>query len=247
MNDKNDDIVGDNDDDVVVIQERDKHTLIYIGIAVFLGVAIGGLIGSVLTKSKWQDAYNQLETRVERIEQDKTQVVVKVEEKAANIDDEVQRRMQIQLDELARVHELELNQSKAMVTELEKVNLDLEEEVKDLRKLLADADKQNSELLRQADMQSVVIERSRELFQQELKIKQELEKLTNKREKLVPQIEQLKKECEQYVDGKSFDASAKSCDRHDELNSELSQADQMIEVYKLDLREIGQIADSIGL
>lgn len=247
MNEQNDQQLDQSDEDVVVIQERDKYTLIYIAVAVLLGLAIGGLGGAVMTKSKWQQAYNQLEFRVERIEQDKTQVVVKVEEKAADIEGEVQRRIQEQLDELALEHEQELNQTKAMITELEKVNLDLEQEAKELRNLLADANSENNKLLKQADMQSVVIERSRELFQQEFKIKQELEKLQNKREKLVPEVERLKKACEQYVDGESFDAGAQSCDKHDELNSELSQTDQMIEVYKLDLREMEHIADSIGL
>ncbi|MDB1123812.1 hypothetical protein [Vibrio algarum] len=48
-------------EDVVVIEQRDKHTLVYIAIAAVFGIAIGGLIGSVVTKNKWQPAYQSLE------------------------------------------------------------------------------------------------------------------------------------------------------------------------------------------
>lgn len=96
-------------------------------------------------------------------------------------------------------------------------------------------------------MQSVVIERARGLFQKELLIKQDLDKLRQEREELIPKLERFKKECDAYLEGKSWDASSKACDRYDEANSNLSHIDQMIEVHKLDLREIEQISDSIGL
>ncbi|MEI8634048.1 hypothetical protein P4S72_22120 [Vibrio sp. PP-XX7] len=41
----------DLDEDVVVIEQRDKRTYIYIGLAALLGIAIGGLIGGVVAGS----------------------------------------------------------------------------------------------------------------------------------------------------------------------------------------------------
>ena len=41
-------------DEVVVIEERDKRTHIYIAIAAVLGLAFGGLAGSAMTASKWE-------------------------------------------------------------------------------------------------------------------------------------------------------------------------------------------------
>ena len=45
-------------DDVVVIEERDKRTHIYIAIAAVLGLAFGGLVGSVVTANKWESTYH---------------------------------------------------------------------------------------------------------------------------------------------------------------------------------------------
>lgn len=44
--------IEESDDDVVVIEERDRRTYLYIAIAGVLGLALGGLIGSTFTASK---------------------------------------------------------------------------------------------------------------------------------------------------------------------------------------------------
>ncbi|WED23214.1 chromosome partitioning protein ParA [Vibrio sp. JC009] len=239
--------LNSDDDDVVVIEERDKHTLLYIGLSAILGLAIGGLAGSVLTKAKWETAYGHLEAHILQMEKDKTQVIVKVEEKEAEIDKEVEERLQQEILDLKATHEEELAKSRSMVEILEKVNLDLDSQVSELKALLKEKEGDEARLAKQNDMQTLVIERSRELFQKEYKVKQELQKLREEREKLAPKLERFKKECDIYLDGKSWDASADACDKQDETNSRLSQIDQMIEVHKMDLREIQQIADSVGL
>ncbi|NMV28556.1 chromosome partitioning protein ParA, partial [Vibrio parahaemolyticus] len=76
---------------------------------------------------------------------------------------------------------------------------------------------------------------------------QELESLEKERSKLLPKIEKLKKECDVFLEGKSWDVKSDACDKHDEANSRLSQVDQMIEVYKMDLKQIKAITEDIGL
>ncbi len=63
------------------------------------------------------------------------------------------------------------------VAELAKQNLNLEQQLNEQKMALELANTQNNQLNRQADMQVTMLERSRELFQRELKIKQELEGL----------------------------------------------------------------------
>ncbi|WP_375749951.1 chromosome partitioning protein ParA [Vibrio sp. HN007] len=235
------------EDDVVVIEERDKHTILYIVIAAVLGLALGGLAGSVLTKGKWETAYQELELQIDELKQAKSQVVTEVEEKEAQIDSEIETRLTAKLEKEREIHVEELAASQGMVTELEKVNLDLESQISDLRAQLQELEKSISDLNKQGEMQAIVLERSRELFQRELSIKQELDKLQAEREQILPKLERYKKECDIYLDGKSWDASKESCDKQDEANSNLSQIDQMIEVHKLDLLEIQKIADSVGI
>jgi len=238
-------------DDVVIIEERDKRTIVYIAIAAVLGLAIGGLAGSIVTKGKWQNAYSELSSRYREIENQKQQVVVEQvlvqEQQSASIDKAVNERVTEELDVLKHKFQQELRQSQTLVTELEKINIELEQRITAQETQIKADLKELSELSRQTDMQAAVLERSRELFQRELTIKQRLEVLLQEREALTPKVRRYKKECDIYLEGKSWEASSKSCDKQDEINSELSQMDQMIEVHKLDLREIQQIADRIGL
>lgn len=55
------------------------------------------------------------------------------------------------------------------VAELEKQNLNLEQQLNEQKMALELANTQNNQLNRQADMQVTMLERSRELFQRELK------------------------------------------------------------------------------
>ena len=92
-----------------------------------------------------------------------------------------------------------------------------------------------------------MFERSREVFRKELQISQELESLEKERQALLPKIETLKKECDVFLEGKSWDVKSDACDKHDEANSRLSQVDQLIEVHKMDLKQIKEITEDMGL
>ena len=247
MKDQND------QDNVVVIEERDKRTYLYIAVAAVFGLAIGGLLGAVVTQNKWETAYHQLENRLENGTKPLAVRVneKEVEQKSIDIEAEVEKRVAEQLEtELAilqKEHKAELQATSNMVTELEKVNIELEAKIKSQEESIEQVQKENVQLNQKADMQSVVFERSRELFQRELKIKLELDKLQQERDELEPKVSQYKKDCDAYLEGGNWDVAADSCDKQDEVNSRLSQIYQMIEVYKLDLRQIQQITGEIGL
>ena len=115
------------------------------------------------------------------------------------------------------------------------------------KQTLAEANKANSQLNRQADMQATMFERSRELFQQELKVKMELESLEKERESLLPKIDALKVDCDAYLEGTSWDAKSDSCDKQDEANSRLSQVNQMIKVHQMDLKQMKELSEQLGL
>ncbi|WP_232733461.1 chromosome partitioning protein ParA [Vibrio sp. HA2012] len=240
-------------DNVVVIEERDKRTYLYIIVAAVFGLAIGGLAGSIVTQSRWETAYHQLQEK----QQQKTEAVIssadKQKEPATSIDIDaiVDKRVTEQLESevsiLKKEFDAQLLASQKIVTELEKVNIELETRIKVQQDSIKQEQEENAQLLQKTEMQEMVFERSRELFQRELKIKQELEKLQQEREALEPQVQQYQKDCDAYLEGNDWDVAEDSCDKHDEANSRLSQIDQMIEVHKLDLRQIQQIAGEIGL
>jgi hypothetical protein len=106
---------------------------------------------------------------------------------------------------------------------------------------------ENDKLNRQADMQATMFERSREVFKKEMQISQDLDALEKERKSLLPKIETLKKECDVFLEGKSWDVKSDACDKHDEANSRLSQIDQLIEVHKMDLKQIKEITEDMGL
>ncbi|MGD8171334.1 chromosome partitioning protein ParA [Vibrio sp. TRT 21S02] len=237
----------DMEDDVVVIEQRDKKTYLYIAIAGALGLALGGLVGSSVTASQWQKTYQGLESQYQELLENKQILVQQVEEKAAKVDSEIERKFQEAIETANEKHQNELSKLQQQVEELEKVNLSLEASLEEQKKQLASATTTNSKLNRQADMQATMFERSRELFQKELKVKQELESLQKEQESLLPKIKALKKECDVYLEGTSWDAKSDSCDKLDETNSRLSQVEQMIRVHQMDLEQIKALSEQIGL
>ena len=234
-------------DEVVVIEERDKRTHIYIAIAAVLGLAFGGLAGSAMTASKWESTYQVLEEKYQALTQDKTDLVSQVKTREASLDQEVDAKVATLLAEKEEAHKAELKALQEQLTEVEKVNLALESQVKEQKKKLSSTKNENDKLNRQADMQATMFERSREVFRKELQISQELESLEKEREALLPKIEKLKKECDVFLEGKSWDVKSDACDKHDEANSRLSQVDQLIEVNKMDLKQIKDITEDMGL
>ncbi|MGR4991812.1 chromosome partitioning protein ParA [Vibrio rotiferianus] len=234
-------------DEVVVIEERDKRTHIYIAIAAVLGLAFGGLAGSAMTASKWESTYQVLEEKYQALIQDKTDLVSQVKIREASLDQEVDAKVATLLAEKEESHKAELKALQEQLTEVEKVNLALESQVKEQKNKLSSTKNENDKLNRQADMQATMFERSREVFRKELQISQELESLEKEREALLPKIEKLKKECDVFLEGKSWDVKSDACDKHDEANSRLSQVDQLIEVNKMDLKQIKDITEDMGL
>ncbi|OQQ02481.1 coiled-coil domain-containing protein [Vibrio campbellii] len=234
-------------DEVVVIEERDKRTHIYIAIAAVLGLAFGGLAGSAMTASKWESTYQVLEEKYQALAQDKTNLVSQVKRREAGIDKEIDVKVAKLLTEKEEAHKAELKALQEQLTEVEKVNLSLESQVKEQKATLNTTKSENDKLNRQADMQATMFERSREVFRKELQISQELESLEKERQALMPKIEKLKKECDVFLEGKSWDVKSDACDKHDEANSRLSQVDQLIEVNKMDLKQIKEITEDMGL
>ncbi|MCY9804819.1 chromosome partitioning protein ParA [Vibrio scophthalmi] len=245
MNNQTD--IESTDDNVVVIEERDKRTYLYIVVAGVLGLAIGGLIGSSFTAKQWQSTYLELQEQYKSLEQDRETLVVTVEKRVAKVDDEVEQKLKAAMVEQQAKFDQQLQAMNTQVAELEKANLSLEEQLDGQKKQLADANKANNKLNYQANMQVTLLERSRELFQRELQVKQELEALMQERQELEPKLEALKTECNTYLDGTSWDAKSDSCDKQDEASSRISQINQMIRVHQMDLEQIKTIAEQLGM
>ncbi|CAH8191413.1 chromosome partitioning protein ParA [Vibrio aestuarianus] len=243
--DKHTDI--DEQEDVVVIEERDKRTYVYLALAGVLGLALGGLIGSSITTNKWQKSYSQLEEKYQQLNEDRTQLVETVELKVAEVDAEVETKIQRALDEQNSQHQEQLNQFQEKYKKLESENKLLQAKLNDEKEKLVEIAQSNSKLNRQADMQATMFERSRELFQRELKIKQELEALEKEKQTITPKLKLLKSDCDAYLEGKSWDAKSDACDKQDAANSRISQIDQMIQVHRMDLEQIKVLTEGIGL
>ncbi len=237
----------DDNDDVVVIEQRDRRGVIYIAVAAVLGLALGGLVGSSLTASKWEKTYHSLEEQFQQSQKIKTEQAVIIEQNNSNAQQEFDKQLEEALNDQEVLHKEALAKIEQQLSELEKVNMSLEAQIAEQKAQLEQANQQNDRLNRQSDMQSTMLERSRELFQRELKIKQQVEVLQKERDELIPKLKTLKKECDVYLEGKSWDVSSDSCDKQDEASSRISQIDQMLRVHQLDLEQIKALSEDIGL
>jgi len=170
-----------------------------------------------------------------------------VQLKVASVDAEVANKLQQALEEQQKQYQQELDQAQSQYQALMAENKALQAKLNTQENALAQVENKNSKLNRQADMQATIFERSRELFQRELKIKQELEALQKEKETLVPKLKTLKTDCDVYLEGKSWDAKSDACDKQDEANSRISQIDQMIQVHRMDLEQIKALTENIGL
>ncbi|MCZ4372631.1 chromosome partitioning protein ParA [Vibrio diazotrophicus] len=239
--------LDDDHDDVVVIEQRDKRGVVYIAVAAVLGLALGGLIGSTVTASKWEKTYQVLEAQYQKSLETKTEEVAVAEQNKTSAQEEFDKQLAAAMDEQEQKHQQALANIESQLTELEKVNMSLEAQVAEQKAQLEQTAQQNAKLNRQSDMQTTMLERSRELFQQELKIKQEVETLQKERDELVPKLKTLKKECDVYLEGKSWDATSDSCDKQDAASSRISQIDQMLRIHQMDLEQIKALSEELGL
>ncbi|NIY92413.1 chromosome partitioning protein ParA [Vibrio diazotrophicus] len=239
--------LDDDHDDVVVIEQRDKKGVVYIAVAAVLGLALGGLIGSSVTASKWEKTYQVLETQYKKNQETKTEQAETEEKNKVNAKEEFDKQLAAAMEQQEQKHQQEIASIESQLTELEKVNMSLEAQIAEQKALLDKTEQQNARLNRQSDMQTTMLERSRELFQQELKIKQEVEALQKERDELVPKLKTLKKECDVYLEGKSWDATSDSCDKQDAASSRISQIDQMLRIHQMDLEQIKALSEEIGL
>ncbi|MEZ8286508.1 chromosome partitioning protein ParA [Vibrio splendidus] len=234
-------------DEVVVIEERDKRSQLYIGIAAVIGLALGGLIGSTITASKWESTYQVLETRYQELYDSKTQLMTSVETKVAKVDTEIDAKVEAALVKQTEVHQKELQDLAKQSSVLEKANYSLEQQLNEQKQTLEQTQQDNQKLNRQAGMQSTLFERSREVFRKELQISQELEKLEKEKDELEQNLGALKKACDVFLDGTSWDAKSDACEKQDNANSRLSDVRQMIEVHTMDLKQIKTLTEEMGL
>ncbi|WP_439148292.1 chromosome partitioning protein ParA [Vibrio sp.] len=234
-------------DEVVVIEERDKRSQLYIGIAAVIGLALGGLIGSTVMASKWESTYQVLETRYQELRDSKTELMTSVEAKVAKVDTEVDAKVEVALMKQTEAHQKELKDLEKQSAVLEKANYSLEQQLNEQKRTLEETLQNNQKLNRQADMQSILFERSREVFRKELQISQELEKLEKERNELEQSLGSLKKACDVFLDGTSWDVKSDACEKQDNANSRLSDIRQMIEVHTMDLKQIKTLTEEMGL
>lgn len=234
-------------ENVVVVEQRDKGTLIYIAIAAVLGLAAGGLVGSTLTESNWEARYSQLQLEHQNALVHKEKIVVKVEETVARVDVEISKQVDAALAKNNEQHALEISAINNQISELEKVNMELEALVSDQKGQITASKKMTEKLNQQADMQALMFERSRELFQREYQVKQALSQLREERDSIKPTLNKLKKDCDVFLQGQSWDTKTDACDKQDEAQSRLSHINQMIEVHSLDLKQIEQLVQEMGI
>ncbi len=242
-----DGIDGEQQENVVIIEERNKTFYLYIAISAVLGIAIGGLGGAIVTNNNWQEVYlsqkEMTETRaVENLELQ--QQLSAYEEDTAKAKELALKK---QADELNAAYQKQLQELRISVTELEKVNIEQETLISKQGTHLENLGVSNQRLNRQADLQASVFERSREVFQREMLIRQELDRLFKEKKELLPKKTQLVNECDDFLAGSTWQANSNVCDKSDEVNSELSQIDQLIEIHKLDLEQIKALSEGMGL
>lgn len=235
------------DEDVVVIEQRDKKSYLYIAIAALLGLAAGGLIGGAVASNHWEHSYTQLEKDIDKIGNENKKVLAQAEAKNQQDIEKVKQTYEQQIQSLKDEQATTVSALNNKLERLQKQNEDLEAKISKQQNELHSAESQNKRLNQTADIQASVFERSRELFQKELTVKQQLEQLNKEQIELKNKIQVFKKECDAYLEGTSWDAHSDACDKQDAANSRMSQINQLIKVHQMDLKQINTLTKKLGL
>ncbi|SJN58361.1 Ribonuclease Y [Vibrio ruber DSM 16370] len=244
---KQSDSLDDGDEEVVVIEQRDKRTYIYIGIAAVIGIAAGGLIGALLSGQRWQEAYQALETRYHQLEQVNQKTLVDSDQQTHLKIQQLSKEFDQKLADEKSAYQKQVDELNGKIEQLAQEKAELAKQLSTEKSKITQVNKVNNRLNHQADLQATMFERSRELFQKELKVKQSLESLEKERETLQQKKKELKKECDLYLQGTSWDAHSDACDQQDAANERLGKVNQLIKVNQMDLKEIQALAKDLGI
>lgn len=237
----------EDEDDVIVIEQRDKKALYYIAIALVLGIAAGGLVGATLKENSWAKQYTLLESELSDTRQSSLLVQNEFKSKQASLEAQIESRVADEVAQLEKAHQVEITNLTEVIEELDKLNESLESQLELAQNQITESETSQQKMNQQADLQTAMYQRSRELFQKEVKLRQEVERLTEENDANHPKLAKLKSDCDIYLEGKSWDIKSDVCDKQDAVNNLIHQNNQLIEVYKMDLAEIEAIAEQLGL
>ena len=113
------------DADVVVIEQRDKKTYLYITIASVFGVALGGLIGSSMTANKWQQAYHLLQQKNQELESVAQRLTIETEDKQRTQFERLQEEFNAKLKQQQGIGREQIETLEATVASLQQQNKQL--------------------------------------------------------------------------------------------------------------------------
>ncbi|MGX9416146.1 chromosome partitioning protein ParA [Vibrio sp. RC27] len=235
------------EDDVVVIEQRDKRTYIYIAITGVLGIAMGGLLGSTLTSGQWESAYHTLQEKNEKLENIVANRTILTEDQQRSQFEQLQEEFNSKLKQQQEIGLQQVESLEEQVSLLVKQNENLLEQIETQTGQIEKVKQQNQRLNNQADLQSSILDRSRQVFQRELTISQELSRLESEKENLASKLQNYTKKCDDYLTGENYQGNDDACIRQDETSARLSEINQLIRVHQMDLKQIQSLTEQMGL
>ena len=234
-------------DDVVVIEQKDKRARLYVGIAAVLGLAAGGLIGAAITQNDWQQRYDDLDTRYQQVRSQTMQQEETLSAQLAQAESESPLKLRKAVEDKVAEHQTQVDSLNDTIAKLEQEVTTLRGQINTQKQQIVKQEKKNTQLVRQTDIQSSMFEQSQELFKREAELKAEVAKLEQEKSKITPDLERLKKDCDLFLAGTSWDAKSDSCDRYDASTSRISQIEQMLKVHNMDLNHIASLKQELGI
>lgn len=234
-------------EEVVVIEQKDNKARLYIGIAAVLGIATGGLIGASITQNDWQKRYTELESRYQQTLTQTQNHEATLSEQLSMAESESQLKLRKAVEEKVVEHQEQIEELNSQIAQLEQDKTDLANQLSSQKKQLVKEEKKNTQLARKNDIQSSMFEQSQELFKREAELKAEVAKLEQERAQITPNLDRLKKDCDLYLEGTSWDAKSDSCERYDSATASLSQIEQMLKVHNMDLNHIATLKTELGI
>ena len=235
--------MDNNDNEVLIIEKKSKMNFIFSGVVLVVGILIGATVATVFSYSKSLDNYLRFEEEIKGYQMK----IAAADKKNKNIEAVIEEKKQEVVEEHKKELSFQKEQEKANVSALNQRISMLNSQKATLQKKIEKQDEEITQLTHQVDLQVTMLSRAKELFQRQLQLKEEASALRTKIEITAQNAEQLSEECKTYLNGKSWDTKSDVCQRQEEASAQLQLFKERLQVLDLDIKEIDNISDNLGV
>ncbi len=216
-----------------------------LALAAFTGVIIGAVASYAVFSASYHDHSQSQQQQLVQLQQDNQAQLQQVEQLQQQ-----QQQLLMQIDQLSaqkKQQETEQKQLTAQVAELKQEKKQAVKTIAVQKDKADDLAEVNEKLEKQTELQASMLDKSRQLFDKEDQLKQDLAKLQSTQQKLTAQVDKLTKACELFKQGQSWETKSDACKKQTLGEQQSHKLQLQIDEKQQELQKTQAMITSLGL